>query len=435
MDKRVTTQTLANGLRLVHIPLGDDPRFYLGATIAAGARYEENNLHGAAHLLEHLMFRGSRKYPDFKSLSRAFERLGGEWNAATGYEHTEYWFSGNFCNWKPAIDLFSDFFCHPKLLDIDLEREVVKRELQREINDHGINTDLDYQSYKQIWPHSNLSKPILGDVHSIESLRKADIRSYRQKFYIPSNIVICAVGGKQDAYEEIITHLSSQFKRMPKPARLPSRRLHAIDQLPRYRGPKFKWLHHSDNEYQVQLSFLAAPAWSHTAQAASIICRILADGYFSRLRARLREELGLVYHIDAETNLFTDNGLIDITASVGIEDMTLFFKELFKIIHKLVEKGPTTEEVKLAKTRAILDLELYATDPESLSFHWAWSLLCNKNPSLDKQRRWIENISKSNLNSSIKKIFRRSRSSLLILGPNNPQIIKDCEKIFKNSAL
>ena len=66
------------------------------------------------------MFRGSKNYPSFRSISRAFEWLGGEWNAATGHEHTEYWFSGNAGNKQGAINLFSDFL-QPKLNDLDIE--------------------------------------------------------------------------------------------------------------------------------------------------------------------------------------------------------------------------------------------------------------------------------------------------------------------------
>ena len=98
-----------SGLGLLHIPLDNDPRLYLGVTISAGSRYENKRALGAAHFLEHMMFRGSKNYPSFRSISRAFEWLGGEWNAATGHEHTEYWFSGNASSWQEAINLFSDF--------------------------------------------------------------------------------------------------------------------------------------------------------------------------------------------------------------------------------------------------------------------------------------------------------------------------------------
>lgn len=213
IDQKFEMKTLANGLQIVRIPLGDDPRFYLGVTIAAGARYEESDHNGVAHFLEHLMFRGSKNYPSFQSLSKAFERLGGEWNAATGYEHTEYWFSGNISSWEPAVELFAEFFCKPKLLDINVEREVIKRELQSEINDQMVHTDLDYQSLKQIWPNSTLSRPILGQLETINYINKDLIKSYRKKYYQPDNIVICAVGGTSED-QSIVEQLAKHFSKM-----------------------------------------------------------------------------------------------------------------------------------------------------------------------------------------------------------------------------
>lgn len=112
--------------------------------IRTGARLEKSSELGISHFLEHMMFRGSERYPKFTDLAEAFEWLGGEWNAATGHEHTEYWYSGIHHTAPEIIELFADFLEHPKLTDIDIERNIIARELDGETNDHGHSTDLDY---------------------------------------------------------------------------------------------------------------------------------------------------------------------------------------------------------------------------------------------------------------------------------------------------
>lgn len=125
--------------------------------------------------------------------------------------------------------------------------------------------------------------------------------------------------------------------------------------------------------------------------------------------------------------------MIDITASVGIQDMPKFFIELFKLLNDLLKKGPLKEEIEIAKTRAILDLELLTTDPESLGFNCAWSLLCKKNPSFEEKRKRIEKVNMATIKSAIAKIFNSKNSSLVILGPHENEIIKQCERIFLNA--
>lgn len=235
IDTNVVSKTLASGLTIIHIPQVDsDPRFYLGVTIAAGARYEPADKTGVAHFLEHMMFRGSKNYPSFKSLSRAFEWIGGEWNAATGYEHTEYWYNGNSRNWKTAIELFSEFFCHPKLSDIDIEREVIRRELQRETNEFGINTDLDYQNFCQLWPKSSLAKPILGSLEQINKIRRKDVIAYKNACYKPNQIVVCAVG-KQDS-SKVLEKMENCFKAFQHKNTVTKK--NAKETVTNFRGPK-----------------------------------------------------------------------------------------------------------------------------------------------------------------------------------------------------
>ncbi len=429
IDQVVASKTLASGLTIVHVPMNDaDPRFYLGVTIAAGARYEPADKTGVAHFLEHMMFRGSKNYPSFKSLSRAFEWLGGEWNAATGYEHTEYWYNGNSRNWKASIELFSEFFCHPKLADIDIEREVIRRELQRETNEFGVNTDLDYQNFCQIWPDSNLAKPILGSLEQINSIRRKDVLFYKQQCYQPNQIVVCAVGMQNS--NDVLAKMEACFKKYKaKSADVYTRQK---DPKTSFRGPKITSLKHSDNEYHVLISFLACAAWDPKADEVNIITRILSDGYFSRLRERLREKLGLVYDIDASSNLLTDRGLLDISASVATEDLLTYLKEIYRTLKKLAHKGPSQLEIDLAKKRALLDLELVSTEPEALGFHWSWSLLCKQSPSLIKRKKAIEAVTKKSIHEHIKRIFRHTRSSLVILGPEDKILENKARSLFKS---
>ena len=89
-DQSWIRHVLPNGMVAVHVPETNHDSFFLEAMIKTGTRHEIDSKAGLSHYLEHMMFRGTTRLPSFTDLAEEFEWLGGEWNAATGYEHTEY---------------------------------------------------------------------------------------------------------------------------------------------------------------------------------------------------------------------------------------------------------------------------------------------------------------------------------------------------------
>ena len=427
LDRSVQIERLSSGLTLVHVPLGEhDQRFYLGATIKAGARYEPSRQPGVAHFLEHMMFRGSKRYPNARKLAKAFEWFGGEWNAATGYEHTEYWYSGTIAGHDELIPLFADFFCNPCMNDIEAERDVIRKELQKETNEYGSLTDLDFHTYHYFFPNTSLDRSILGSENSLSGIRKKDLQAYRKQHYHPSQIVICAVGGQTG--EDILSLLRQSFRSYRSRSTQQRKPLHAIKKGKL--GPKINWIRHPDNEYQLQLSFKCGPEWGKDQQALELVARILADGYSSRLGHRLRESLGLVYTIDAQANLMHDVGTLDIYSSVGATELPRFLKETLLILRKLKDKPLSKSELELWRRRAAADVDLLASQPESLGYRISWALLSGQPSSLSQMRAVIEQIDAATIQSLCNRVFQAKNCALTLLGPDDPRLQKRLEDIL-----
>ena len=101
---------ISNQQKVIWVPSPpNDQRLYLGMFYQIGSRQEEAKHWGISHFLEHMLFRGSKKYPSFQKLAEAFELCGGEWNAATSYEHTEFSYSGLWNYHQQIIPLFVEF--------------------------------------------------------------------------------------------------------------------------------------------------------------------------------------------------------------------------------------------------------------------------------------------------------------------------------------
>src|SRR6185436_7773376 len=91
MQSIYTKKVLQNGLILLTVPIESASSVTMSIFIKAGSRYEEANLAGISHFLEHLHFKGSKKFPSAKALSEVVDSIGGEFNANTGKEHTQYY--------------------------------------------------------------------------------------------------------------------------------------------------------------------------------------------------------------------------------------------------------------------------------------------------------------------------------------------------------
>jgi predicted Zn-dependent peptidase len=410
-------KVLPNGMTAVHVPTEGD-QFYIGVTIRAGSRAESPDLTGIAHFLEHMMFRGSRKYPEFTALAEAFEWLGGEWNAATGYDHTEYWYSGIRHTAAESIELFAEFMTHPAFGNIEVERHIIQRELDGEMNDHGHSTDLDYHIAMQLWPGSPVARPILGSPETLEKIQVEALRAHRDRLYTPPNMAVCVVSA--DDSDVILALLERAFGNYR--AESAEAVTNAYIPFATKPGPHAKWIEHSDNEYEIQLSFATDGQWSDDAPALEILARIMSDGFCARLTRRLREELGLVYDVSCQENLGIDHGSIDINAACSQEQLDEFLRELTALLHQFAKQGPNTDEVERAKLRTIVGLELSAGRPDEIAPRLCWSHLCGRPFSLMKEREKLLAVTTADVARVAKQVLRQERAALAVLGPQSDNI-------------
>lgn len=412
-ERTIKRKRLPNGLWALHVPTPHVDRFYIGLMVRAGSRLESADRLGVSHFLEHMMFRGSKLHPDFGRLAEAFESLGGDWNAATGHEHTEYWYSGIIHTAEDVTRLFADFLESPRLNDLEIERSVIERELDGELNDHGHSLDLDQHVAGLFWPGSTMANAILGTKETLEAMSLETLRSYRDEHYAPGNMAVCIVGGADDAdgLNLLERYFSNHREALKDKARTP------FPTVPAYHGPKAKWVEHSDNEYEIRLSFLVGGEWSEDAQRYDLISRLLADGFCARLTKRLREELGLVYDINAFTTLGNDFGTIDVSASCAQDELDHFVRELLLLLKTFAAEGPREDELQRITTRALVDLELAIGQPDALAARLSWSAITGHDASFAKDRERIVATTARDIRTLCQQIFRAERAALAVLGP------------------
>lgn len=405
--------SLGNGLRCLHIPLPDkDPRYQVTLLVGTGSRDEPLAFSGVSHLLEHMMFRGSSKHPTFSELSVAFESLGGEWNAATGHEYTEFFYNGPAGHVEESMALFSDFILKPTLNDLETERRIVQRELEGELNEQGVSTDPDYHIANRIWPDTSMAQPIIGTMDSLNAIKIENIKGWLKDHYAPKNSVLCIVGGNPAEIKKLVEKNFGSWSSSSKANTRPP--LKTI-----YNGPQIFWVENSDNEFQVQLTYLCEGTGSRKTPVYELLTRVLADGFSSRLTKRIREELGLVYEISANLHQYYGQGLINITASVTEENLQDFFKEVFAVLKTMVEKDVPLEEIERHKLRAITDLQLTTSEPAALAWRGAWGRLSETEYQLSVLAEQVNAITPSQLKIAAAEVFKPQNLCITGLGPKD----------------
>jgi len=121
MDYRKTT--LDNGLRLLTIPMPGVASVTMLITVAAGSRFEEKNINGLSHFLEHMAFKGTQKRPTALDIATLIDGIGGEFNAFTSKDHTGYYIKAAQKHLPLLFDVLSDMLLHSKFDPAEIERE------------------------------------------------------------------------------------------------------------------------------------------------------------------------------------------------------------------------------------------------------------------------------------------------------------------------
>ncbi|MCX5712196.1 MAG: pitrilysin family protein, partial [Candidatus Omnitrophica bacterium] len=184
---------LKNGLKVITNRMPGMQSAAVGIWIKTGGRFENDEYKGIAHYLEHLLFKGSKKY-SCRQIKETIEGVGGALNGFTSEELTCYLVKTPARHIDLAVDVLSDMVLNP-LLDpeeVNKERTVILEELKM-YKDQP-------QSYmyelldELLWPKQPLGQPIIGTVESINRIKPIDLAGFQKKYYCPSNIVVSSAG-------------------------------------------------------------------------------------------------------------------------------------------------------------------------------------------------------------------------------------------------
>jgi predicted Zn-dependent peptidase len=346
MTAVTTTTVAANGLPLHRIALPGTRALTVLVAFDAGARNEDPHENGAAHFLEHLVFKGGKSYPTYKDVNETAERLGGVLNAYTSHDLVAFHITVRAESAREAIDLLSDFVARPALdpEELDRERGVVIQEINRAHDQPSMVAE--YLIDRAAFGEHPLGRTVLGTEENLSSFTREEILAFRERHWAgPRGGVFLAGNLDHLPPEADLQELFGRFPELPEPAPYPPAPAFAPQTLVEQRDT---------NQSHLRMIYRpAAPVTDRASRAALTIYTTLLGGSMgSRLFEEIREKRGLCYSVSAADHVFSDVAILQLSSGLDSSKCLEAYERMRAIVEELREEGPREEEVQRARAYA-----------------------------------------------------------------------------------
>jgi len=412
--------TLPNGLTVVTVEMPHIHTMEVSMFVRAGLRYENLQNNGISHFLEHMMFRGNGKYPNSIALNMEFENIGRDLRASTLGEYTQYGFSPHVSQLDKGLELFSEFFSSPTFPEIEIERGIILEEYFEELNEEGVNIDINNQACKLLYPETPMAWPTIGTEETIKNIQTEMLKEYFDRHYVPGNMVLAFAGPIDHA--EVID-LSKKYFSVLKNGNEPFSKNHFIDSISEeQKSPGLHFQEDSDSQIELQVCFRSCSYNDPDFLVLALISRVFDDGFTSRLQRVLREERGLVYSVECRATSMSDLGTMDFDVTVRPEKVVEVTRILLKEITTFAKEGPTESELTHIKKRYFFDLDSELDDPYKQVVRYAFPHLYSSEMSLQEERELIESITAKKMLEVAEKVFEAKNLNLILVGPYTSEL-------------
>jgi len=396
---------IGNGLTVAlnHMPHLETVAF--GTWVKAGARNEQEDEHGIAHLLEHMAFKGT-KTRSARQIVEEIENVGGDINASTSIETTAYHARMMADDIHMGMDVLHDILRNSVFDAKEMERE--KHVILQEIGAaNDLPDDLVFDIFQDAaYGGQPIGRPILGTPDTVNGFEKPDLNSYLKKHYRAPNMVVSAAG-KIDSktllpkIEELYSDFQDELSEEPKAAK--------------YVGGQ-AMIQRDTAETQINLGFEGRAYQAKDFYASQLLSMILGGGMSSRLFQEVREKRGYCYSVFAFHWGFSDTGVFGINAATGEEDLPKLLPVILDEL-KRASEDITTEEADRARAQIRSGLMMSMESPAARAGTIARQLLLfGRTISNEELMERLEAISSDRLRDLAGRLFQESTPTVAAVG-------------------
>lgn len=407
---RPYTHTMLNGLRVVCVEMPHLHAAELAVYIKVGGRNDPPGKTGLSHFLEHMLFRGTEDFRSSLEIENAFEAIGGAPNASTDAESTCYYSRIHPDHVRHGMEIFASMLLRPLLAGIDIEKRIITEEAREDLNEQGEEINPDTIVSRLLWPRHPLGLPTIGTLESINSMCREDMTRHLQAFYRPNAAVVVVSGPVRS--HEVFACAEDVFGTWQSGA-IPL----SIPVLPRPAAPRMSLVHDSDSQMNLQLAFLGIPRGDSRFTALRLLRRVLAGGGSSRLYLRLREELGIIYSVEAAIGAYDETGCLAIDLSTAPETLAQAIEVTLEELVRITTEPMPAAELERIRQSYIFDLEYSRDSAYEMGGRYGWGELMTTVRSIEEDQHEARNTTAADITATARAIFAPANLRLVAVGP------------------
>ncbi|MCS1409114.1 MAG: putative zinc protease [Verrucomicrobia subdivision 3 bacterium] len=382
----------------------------VGLWVNVGGRHETAAQNGAAHFIEHMLFKGTRDRTA-RDISEEIEGLGGYLNAFTGEENTCYYAKASSKHLPTLLAVLFDMFLNSRFPpeEIEKEREVI-------LEENAMYLDQPHQLVLEklnevLWPKHPLGRPITGTSQSLRRLDRQNLLRFHDQHYKSANILLVGAGHIEHA--DLIRQAKTFSKRIPTGMRSTFQQVGALaDRL------RCKMIERRVEQSQLAISFKTCSRHDPRRYALQVLNTILGENMSSRLFQILREERGLAYSVYSNISSFEDAGTLTITAGLDPEKLDIALQLIDRELRRLRDEPPSKDELQRATQYLVGQLDLHL---ESTENHMIWIgeqlLGFNHIKSVTSIKQKILKVTPAKVQAVANDFFQRNLARIALVGP------------------
>jgi predicted Zn-dependent peptidase len=336
--ERAQVTELDSGIRVVTEEVLSVRSVALGLWVRTGSRDETPAQAGVSHFLEHLLFKGTKRYSAIE-IAEIFDGLGASVNAATGKESTNLHARFLDTHTEEAFDLLAEMLLGPTYPEIDSEREVVLEEIAM-YEDEPQDKVHDVLDHAVFGGHP-LGRRVLGEAEVISSIPIPEIDAYHRARYTGANIVVAAAGNID---HDAIVELTKRHVEPPT-AGNGGEALEA----PRVDGAQFAFQQKDTEQFHIAFGAPGIDRSDERRYALTILDAVFGGSTSSRLFREVREKRGLAYAVGSYTQQYVDSGLTGLYVGTRQDNVQEACEIIGRELGSIHADGITADELVRAK--------------------------------------------------------------------------------------
>ena len=401
---------LGNGLRIVTETISGTKAVTVLVLVGAGSRYEKQEIRGISHFLEHMFFKGAKKYKNTKEVSEAVDRVGGEFNAFTGKEYAGYYVKVASGSREIAFEVLSDMLINSRFdqAEIEKERGVILEEY---------NMYQDTPMYQIGWDFEGLlfgNQPLgwdqIGTKELISSVTHDGFVQYKNELYTPDNTVIAVAGNIE---HEDVMELVKKYFGMAK-----TEKKYGFRAWKKMKGARISIRKKKTEQAHLAIGFLGYPETHKDHFVKKILAVILGGNMSSRMFLNVREAKGLSYYIHTSTDNYTDAGAIVTNSGVDLKRVDEAILGIIEEYRKVCEEDVGEEELEKAKSYLKGKLVLGLEDSEEFAhLIGKYELLHGKVMTLEEIFKAVDKVKVADVRRVAEDLLQPKKMKMALIGP------------------